>query len=1045
MTTLNDLARSDPNLANNPYLRNMSTQSNSNNNSRAKNKKKSSHCVNPNNQWVIDLLQQKSKKQSGHKQYHQNAYTKAIKNIKKYPFKITNEHNAQEIDGVGPSMAKLIKSKLLQRDEYISQDTNQQSFNARHEIEKQNKNIQKAAKSKTKKNTNKRKKTNKQNRAYIPRIRTGGWALLVHMYDMYKNNDIQGFLKQQLLTDAQQYCDSSFTEAKNKHYTAWKSMTKLIEVEYVTKINRGTCEYRLTPAGLSVAQRLHALMNGDTIPPKPDQSIFDNNNNNNNNNNNIDDHLRSNNHRHHKSRSHVLMQSPTSISRSKSPSHSQNINGYNSNKYTGICPHCNHESPLLDYIIPSNRHSYLAELRDKLAAIESISSMLKQEILQVQSKSNLSGSDGNLHSASSINNKKNKNHHKKKEVSNPYQNDGHIGSSYLLINLTTQQQQALSLLTTQKKITFPLKGTAMISPQENTPYFDKFKEMRKNFGSQEFFIGLDSETRTFTVHTKYKNNDSKGKDKNTKQYRQIRSFSSLNGAEFESAKDNVLKIWFKNTRGYFLISFASETEANTVLSLVNIIVNNSELSSDIGHQLIWASYIEKKGKRLGFYSQKFVCLISPTNIKLYKTHINYNNGEEPSQLINLMECDLSRDKKEIKFNDKNKNQDNNNKKQPLLSIKLIIEVERDDFLNLCAQTLGKAIQSSMGINVQSPSTTMSVAPDNNNNAMKDSNSWNLAERDEDMSGTDAEDSEYYMDEHKRGYSINDGDNDNIYIDDDDDLLAFKSMTMTLRGPPQINLTNNNKLKKNNAIYLEILNNTPRMYGAGLHKALDRLAKKRPSDIDFIEIQHQFDGNEIIYMNMNINSNERKKRESNTYKLLDVLGKSMISGAFLNKKLYLHKAVWEQNKVMVVNYEKKLEIFNIILLSLDKLFKTDNISIDWLKSDFKNNCNIFHNKLTKCEKKLRDVQNILTDMIEKSKQKAREKGAAKLLNKFKEKTKVKVFDNQPYRDLIYKICGHASSMQLYYIYLNKTNTNNNSFSSETKMLLNDIKGITLCMN
>eukprot|EP01083_Nonionella_stella_P285598 972199_1 len=43
------------------------------------------------------------------------------------------------------------------------------------------------------------------------------------------------------------------------------------------------------------------------------------------------------------------------------------------------------------------------------------------------------------------------------------------------------------------------------------------------------------------------------------------------------------------------------------------------------------------------------------------------------------------------------------------------------------------------------------------------------------------DTEYYMDEHKRRYSINERDGDND-IDDDDDLLASKSMTITLRGP-----------------------------------------------------------------------------------------------------------------------------------------------------------------------------------------------------------------------------------------------------------------------
>lgn len=267
--------------------------------------------------------------------------------------------------------------------------------------------------------------------------------------------------------------------------------------------------------------------------------------------------------------------------------------------------------------------------------------------------------------------------------------------------------------------------------------------------------------------------------------------------------------------------------------------------------------------------------------------------------------------------------------------------------------------------------------------------------------------------------------------DDDNGLLLKSMTMTLRGPPSNYSSMNLKTKSiANSSYLEQLNSTPRMYGAGLHKALDRLAKKRPSDIDFIETM--FKGNEIVLQLKNKNQYQK------TYQLLDVLGQSMLSGAFLNKRLYLHKAVWEQNKVNVINYEKKLEVFGLMLSALNGLF-TDDISIDWLKSDFSSHTKPFHRKLTKCEQKLRDAQTILTEFINKSQQKQREKGAARFLNKFKDKSRGKVFDNQPYRDLIYKICGHASAMQLFYIYLATQ-----AQQSERKLLLDDIKGITLCM-
>eukprot|EP01084_Bolivina_argentea_P018168 33864_1 len=180
--------------------------------------------------------------------------------------------------------------------------------------------------------------------------------------------------------------------------------------------------------------------------------------------------------------------------------------------------------PLLEFLTVSNKNSPLTELRDKLSTVEALASILKQQILQQQSRSqlnSLSNSDTNLNLP-------------QKEVSNPYQEET-VHSNYQLQNLNTQQQRALALLTTHKNITFPLQGCAMVSPQENSGYFEKFKEMRRKFANQDFFVRLDSTSATFVVHTKMKSSGNKSKDSAHKQYRQIRSFSSLNGAEFESA------------------------------------------------------------------------------------------------------------------------------------------------------------------------------------------------------------------------------------------------------------------------------------------------------------------------------------------------------------------------------------------------------------------------------------------------------------------------------------------------------------------------------
>lgn len=433
----------------------------------------------------------------------------------------------------------------------------------------------------------------------------------------------------------------------------------------------------------------------------------------------------------------------------------------------------------------------------------------------------------------------------KKVVSNPFLSESSNSLSYKLENLTHPQQQILSSLTTRKKITFPLKGTSTISPQENVGFDVKFKEMRRRYERQEFFVGLDSERCTLTVHTKISTDG--------KQYRQVRSFASLSGAEFESAKDNVLKIWFSNTRGYFLQSFASETEANTVLNLINIIVHNESLHEPVTSQLEWASYVDKKGRRMRMYSPKFLCLIG-LELRLYKTHNNYLNGETPAQRLNLMECDLTRNGREIKFS--MKSTEHPPKQETVLTIKLNSECERDDFLNLCAQTLGTAIRGKkldghlVGFNLVGsagnikgiPASPSHTAPYSQsvpvgmgaNLGLESHGSLDLPGSggvNGDDSGSEVEDSEVWNEneETKSEYNRFGQSHDNMMDHDDEEeersigMTHAHSMTFALRGPttnPGGNVKDKEALHTQ---YLEQLANTPRMYGAGLHKALDRLA------------------------------------------------------------------------------------------------------------------------------------------------------------------------------------------------------------------------------
>lgn len=260
---LNDLA-SDPNLANNPFFQGLhaANQANANRkNSKKKNKNKNV-CRVADNQWIVDLL--KEEKAKSQQKHGFNIYSKAITNLKKYPFQITNESDALEVDGIGPKIARMIKQGLVRRDNYLPENPVQCRQNAREQIAKQMKS----------KNSKPIKKTKKRKRPYVPAKRSGGYALLIQLYKSTKEYNISIVSKQDLIRDAQQYADHSFTEPNRNGYTAWGSITTLEREEYVQRINRGKHFFSLTEKGRDIASRLYAEMTQSIMPPKPDKSLF---------------------------------------------------------------------------------------------------------------------------------------------------------------------------------------------------------------------------------------------------------------------------------------------------------------------------------------------------------------------------------------------------------------------------------------------------------------------------------------------------------------------------------------------------------------------------------------------------------------------------------------------------------------------------------------------------------------------------------------------------------------------------------------------------
>ncbi|GBP28454.1 Crossover junction endonuclease MUS81 [Eumeta japonica] len=95
---------------------------------------------------------------------------------------------------------------------------------------------------------------------YTPRYRTGGYALLLALLQHINKKPNRLYMtKAELLEAAQPYAEESFTRRKyNTRFTAWSSMSSLIEKGLVNMIRRASqpAEYSLTDDGLMLATKL---------------------------------------------------------------------------------------------------------------------------------------------------------------------------------------------------------------------------------------------------------------------------------------------------------------------------------------------------------------------------------------------------------------------------------------------------------------------------------------------------------------------------------------------------------------------------------------------------------------------------------------------------------------------------------------------------------------------------------------------------------------------------------------------------------------------
>lgn len=104
---------------------------------------------------------------------------------------------------------------------------------------------------------NRKNKLDKK-KLYKPTYKSGGYAILVALYNHCNTTSENSALsKADLIDKAQPFCEESFIRPKpDSHYTAWSNMSRLITKGLVIKINGKKTEYKLSEKGMSLAKEL---------------------------------------------------------------------------------------------------------------------------------------------------------------------------------------------------------------------------------------------------------------------------------------------------------------------------------------------------------------------------------------------------------------------------------------------------------------------------------------------------------------------------------------------------------------------------------------------------------------------------------------------------------------------------------------------------------------------------------------------------------------------------------------------------------------------
>lgn len=195
-------------------------------------------------------------------------YQKAYKSLKACPKQFSHPSDLKELKFFGPSICKALEGKLLA---YCGENALPVPEPA---VQAPSARSTKRATTETDANTGTTTKKRKS-QPWVPRFRSGGYAILLTLYHHDSINEGVGMNKAAIVRFAEALCDTSFKNNPKlgTFYSAWSSINTLLKNEMVYAEGARNGTYFITDDGKQLAEKL-LQAERESRPPNPASAVI---------------------------------------------------------------------------------------------------------------------------------------------------------------------------------------------------------------------------------------------------------------------------------------------------------------------------------------------------------------------------------------------------------------------------------------------------------------------------------------------------------------------------------------------------------------------------------------------------------------------------------------------------------------------------------------------------------------------------------------------------------------------------------------------------